>query len=64
MGRKRYSPEQMNTMLRETEVLLSQGTQVAEVCRKLGVTEKTCRGCRKEYGGMRLDHAKRLKELE
>lgn len=37
MGRKRYAPEQISTMLREAEVLLSQGTQVAEVCRKLGV---------------------------
>jgi putative transposase len=41
MGRKRYSPEQIITKLREEEVLLSQGTQVAEVCRKLGVTEQT-----------------------
>ncbi|HUU36722.1 MAG TPA: IS3 family transposase [Candidatus Desulfaltia sp.] len=64
MGRKRYSPEQIITMLREAEVLLSQGTAVAEVCRKLGVTEPTYYRWRKEYGGMRVDQAKRLKELE
>lgn len=64
MGRKRYSPEQIITMLREAEVLLSQGTQVAEVSRKLRVTEQTYYRWRKEYGGMRVDQAKRLKELE
>ncbi len=64
MGRKRYSPEQIITMLREAEVLLSQGTRVAEVSRKLGVTEQTYYRWRKEYGGMRVDQAKRLKELE
>jgi putative transposase len=64
MGRKRYSPEQIITMLRETEILLSQRTAVAEVCRTLGVTEPTYYRWRKEYGGMRVDQAKRLKELE
>ena len=64
MGRKRYSPEQIITMLREAEVVLSQGTPVAEVCRKLAVTEPTYYRWRKEYGGMRVDQAKRLKELE
>jgi putative transposase len=64
MGRKRFSPEQIITMLREAEVFLSQGTQVAEVSRKLGVTEQTYYRWRKEYGGMRVDQAKRLKELE
>jgi len=64
MGRKRYSPEQIITMLREAEVLLSQGTAVAEVCRKFGVTEQTYYRWRKEYGGMRVNQAKRLKELE
>ena len=51
-------------MLREAEVVLSQGTPVAEVCRKLAVTEPTYYRWRKEYGGMRVDQAKRLKELE
>ena len=64
MSRKRFSPEQIITMLREAEVLLSQGAQVAEVCRKLGVSEQTYYRWRKEYGGMRVDQAKRLKELE
>ena len=64
MGRKRYSPEQIIIMLREAEVLLSQWTQVAEVCRKLGVTEQTYYRWQKEYGRMRVDQAKRLKELE
>ena len=64
MGRKRFSPEQIITMLREAEVLLTQGAPVAEACRKLGVTEQTYYRWRKEYGGMRVEQAKRLKELE
>ena len=64
MGRKRFTPEQIITMLREAEVLLSQGAQVAEVWRKLGVSEQTYYRWRKDYGGMRIDQAKRLKELE
>jgi putative transposase len=51
-------------MLREAEVLLNQSNPVAEVCRKLGVSEQTYYRWRKEYGGMRVDQAKRLKELE
>jgi transposase-like protein len=64
MARKRFSPEQVITMLREAEVLLNQSNPVAEVCRKLGVSEQTYYRWRKEYGGMRVDQAKRLKELE
>jgi transposase-like protein len=64
MGRKRFSPEQIITMLREAEVILSQGAAVAEACRKLGVTEQTYYRWRKQYGRMRVDQAKRLKELE
>jgi putative transposase len=64
MARKRFTPEQIITMLREAEVLLNQSNQVAEVCRKLGVSEQTYYRWRKEYGGMRVDQAKRLKELE
>jgi len=64
MSRKRFTPEQIITMLREAEVLLSQGAQVPEVWRKLGVSEQTYYRWRKEYGGMRVDQAKRLKELE
>ena len=64
MARKRFSPEQIITMLREAEVLLNQSNPVAEVCRKLGVSEQTYYRWRKEYGGMRVGQAKRLKELE
>jgi transposase-like protein len=64
MARKRFTPEQIITMLREAEVLLNQSNPVAEVCRKLGVSEQTYYRWRKEYGGMRVDQAKRLKELE
>jgi putative transposase len=64
MARKRFSPEQIISMLREAEVLLNQSNPVAEVCRKLGVSEQTSYRWRKEYGGMRVDQAKRLKELE
>jgi transposase-like protein len=51
-------------MLREAEVLLSQGATAAEVVRKLGITEQTYYRWRREYGGMRIEQAKRLKELE
>lgn len=64
MARKRFSPEQIIGMLREAEVLLNQSNPVAEVCRKLGISEQTYYRWRKEYGGMRVDQAKRLKELE
>lgn len=64
MARKRFTPEQIITMLREAEVLLNQSNPVAEVCRKLGISEQTYYRWRKEYGGMRVDQAKRLKELE
>ena len=64
MARKRLTPEQIITMLREAEVLLNQSNPVAEVCRNLGVSEQTYYRWRKEYGGMRVDQAKRLKELE
>jgi putative transposase len=64
MARKRFTPEQIITMLREAEVLLNQATPVAEVCRKLSISEQTYYRWRKEYGGMRVDQAKRLKELE
>jgi putative transposase len=64
MGRKRFTAEQIITMLREAEVLLSQGASVSDVWRKLGISEQTYYRWRKEYGGMRIDQAKRLKELE
>ena len=64
MGRKRFTAEQIINMLREAEVLLNQDSTVGEVCRKLGISEQTYYRWRKGYGGMRVDQAKRLKELE
>ena len=64
MSRKRYTPEQIIGMLREAEVRLSQGRTTGEVCRQLGVSEQSYYRWRKEYGGLKVDQAKRLKELE
>ena len=64
MPRKTYGPEQIIGMLREADVALGQGRTVAEVCRDLGFTSVTYYRWRKEYGGLKLDQAKRLKELE
>lgn len=64
MGRKVHSSEDIVRKLRQAEVLLHAGKSVAEMCRELGVTDATYYKWRKEYGGMKLDQAKRLKELE
>ena len=64
MARKRHTTEQIISKLREAEVLLAKGTKMPQVCRKLGVTEQTYYRWRKEYGGVRTDQVKRLKELE
>lgn len=64
MARKRYSPEQIIVMLREVEVLESKGLTQLEIARQLGICEQTLIRWRKEYGGLRVDQAKRLKELE
>lgn len=64
MPRKRFSPEQIISKLREAEVLLSQGKTTAEVCRALDVSEQTYYRWRKEFGGMGTEQARRLKELE
>ena len=64
MGRKRYSAEQIIVMLRETEVLDSKGSKQSEASKKLGVCKQTLIRWKKEYGGLRVDQAKRLKELE
>jgi putative transposase len=61
---KRYKPEQIVSMLREAEVELSKGQSIAVVAKKLGITDQTYYRWRKEYGGMKVDQAKRLKELE
>jgi len=64
MGQKRYKAEEIIGKLREAEVLTSQGKSVEEVCRRLAVTKNTYYRWRKEYGGLRVDQARRLKELE
>ncbi len=64
MVRKGYAPEQIINKLREAEVLLSQGNHIRVVCKKIGISDYTYYRWRKEYGGMRVDQAKRLKELE
>jgi len=64
MARKRFTVEQIIGKLREAEVRLSQGETVGQVCRTLEVTEQTYYRWRKEYGGLKLDQAKRLKDLE
>jgi len=61
---KRYRPEQIVSMLREAEVELSKGQSIMTVAKKLGITDQTYYRWRKEYGGMKVDQAKRLKELE
>ena len=64
MSRKRFGPDQIILKLREAEVELAKGRTVAQVVKKLGITEQTYYRWRKEYGGLRVDQAKRLKELE
>ena len=64
MGRKRHTAEEIIGKLRTAEIELAQDLSPAEVVRNLGITEQTYYRWRKEYGGLRLDQAKRLKELE
>lgn len=64
MKKKGYTAEQIIGKLREVEVHLSQGSTVGEASRKLGIKEQTHYRRRREYRGMRLDQARRLKELE
>lgn len=64
MSRKRYTVEAIVRMLREAEVELSAGLTVKQVAKKLGINEQTYYRWRKEYGGLRMDQAHRLKELE
>jgi len=64
MPRRRYQAEEIIPKLREAEVLLSQGKSVSEACRQIGVTDNTYYRWRKEYGGVGMDQAKCLKELE
>ena len=64
MPRKRYTPEQIISKLREAEVLLSQGQTVAQASKQLGVTEQTYYRWRRELGGMRTSQVRKLKDLE
>ena len=64
MTKRRYSPEEIISKLREAEVLLSQGNTVVEAARKLGIAEQTYYRWKKEYGGLDKTQARKLKELE
>ncbi len=64
MPRKRHKPEEIVAKLRQVDVLVSQGQSVAEAVRSIGVTEVTSYRWRQEYGGLKADQVKRLKELE
>jgi putative transposase len=64
MPKKTYTPEQIINKLREAEIMLSQGATLAVIWKKIGVSDCTYYRWRKEYGGMRVEQAKRLKGLE
>ena len=64
MSRKRHTPEQIIGKLREAEVLIGQGKTTLHACKQIGVSEQTYYKWPKEYGGLRVDQAKRFKELE
>ena len=64
MSRKRYTAEQIIGKLREAEVALAQGQTASQVCRALGIAEQTFYRWRREYGGLKVEQAKRLKALE
>ena len=64
MARKRFSPEQIIVKLREAEIIESKGLTQVEAAKKLGIAEQTLIRWRKEYGGLRVDQARRFKELE
>ena len=64
MPRKRYKPEEIVAKLRQVDVLASQGTSMADAIRQIGVSEVTFYRWRQEFGGLKTDQVKRLKELE
>jgi putative transposase len=64
MSRKNYTPEQIIKQLRAAEILLGKGETVAQVCKKAGISEQTYYRWRREYGGMQVAQAKRLRDLE
>lgn len=64
MSRKRFSAEEIVNKLREADVLIARDQSIAQACKQIGVTDQTYYRWRKEYGGLKTDQAKRLKELE
>ena len=64
MPKKRTSTEQIITNLREAEILLGKGQTVSEICRQMGISEQTYYRWKNEYGGLKIDQAKRLKQIE
>jgi len=64
MPKKRFSPEQIVVVLRQIEVLMSQGVSAPVACREAGISQQSYYRWRKEYGGLEVDQAKRMKELE
>ena len=64
MPKKRFSPEQIVVVLRQIEVLMSQGKAAPVACREAGISQQSYYRWRKEYGGLEVDQAKRMKELE
>jgi len=64
MVKKNFTPEQIINKLREAEIHINQGISIAEASRKIGVTQQTYYRWRKEYGGLRIEQAKKLKSLE
>jgi hypothetical protein len=64
MGRKKHKPEEIVAKLRQVDVLTAQGQGLADAIRSIGVTEVTYYRWRQEYGGLRSDQVKRLKDLE
>jgi putative transposase len=64
MPKKRFSAEQIVVLLRQIEVLMSQGKTAQIACREAGISQRSYYRWRKEYGGLELDQAKRMKELQ
>jgi putative transposase len=64
MAKRRYTAEEIVTVLRQVEVAVGGGKPTPQACRESGITEQTYYRWRKEYGGLKLEQAKRLKELE
>ena len=64
MAKRKYSPEEIIHKLREADVLHGQGKTITEACKQLAITDQTYFRWRKRYGGLKVDQAKRLRELE